>query len=256
MKKYHLGEIGFNKNGCEMVIVEYNASSCIVVEFQDERKTRVKTTYNSFKTGVVRNPYYPTVCGVGISGNKYPIVKDKRPTKEYNAWIRMLNRCFDVTVKRNQPSYANVTCCDEWLLFDNFYEWLHSQPNFEKWYYGKRWALDKDILIKGNKRYSQDTCCLVPQRVNCLFLKREAERGLYPIGVGKMKYGFKANCHNPFTGKDDDLGIFNTVGDAFNAYKMHKEDIIKRFAQIEYDCGNITRRCFKAMMEYEVEIDD
>ena len=35
-----------------------------------------------------------------------------------------------------------------------------------------------------------------------------------------------------------------------------KEDIIKQVAQKEYDENNITERCYKAMMNYKVEITD
>lgn len=252
----HLNEEKLNNQGSLMRIVEYIDNRNIVVEFQDDYKIRVKTSYGNYKLGSVRNPYAPTVCGVGISGNKYPIVENKRPTREYNAWLRMLNRCFDKTVKKSQPTYKDVSMCDEWLLFDNFYEWLHSQPNFDKWYNNKRWAIDKDILVKRNKLYSPETCCLVPQNVNCLFLKREAERGRYPIGVRYTSNGFLAKCHNPFTNKGEELGYCSTPEKAFYAYKEYKECIIKQVAQIEFNEGNITEACYKAMTNYEVEIDD
>jgi hypothetical protein len=142
------------------------------------------------------------------------------------------------------------------LSYENFYEWLHSQPNFDKWYNGKRWAVDKDIFVKRNKVYSPDTCCLVPQNVNCLFLKREAERGDYPIGVHYSENGFIARCRNPFENRAEELGLYSTPEKAFNAYKTYKEDIIKQVAQIEFDAGNITEECYLAMMSYEVEIDD
>ena len=43
---------------------------------------------------------------------------------------------------------------------------------------------------------------------------------------------------------------------AFNAYKIYKENIIKQVAEIEYLNGNITKRCYDAMLSYEVEITD
>ena len=36
----------------------------------------------------------------------------------------------------------------------------------------------------------------------------------------------------------------------------YKEKVIKRVAQEEYDAGNITKRCYESMMNYEVEITD
>ena len=253
----HLYEEKYNNQGCLMRIVEHNKSNDIIVEFQDEHRTKVKTTYGNFNLGSVRNPYAPTVHGVGMTGNKYPAKINGRNTKEYDTWASMLQRCFKTQLKEKQPTYENVICCDEWLYFEKFYEWLHSQDNFKKWHENKRWAIDKDILVKGNKVYSPDTCCLIPQNVNCLFLKREAERGKYPIGVRyKNNEGFIASCHNPFTNRNEIIGYYSTPNNAFNAYKTYKEDLIKQVAQIEYEQGNITKECYKAMMEYKVEIKD
>lgn len=255
IKTKHLYEENYNNQGCLMTIVECNGKN-IIVEFQDEYKYRVHSIYTNFKSGSIKNPYYPSVYGVGITGCKYPISIDCKLTIEYDAWKQMLRRCFSNKEKERIPAYKVVTCCDEWLLYENFYAWLHSQPNFDKWANSTRWALDKDILMKGNKTYSPDACCLIPQNVNCLFLKREAERGDYPIGVSYRNDGFVASCHDPFTNRREELGSYSTPTRAFQAYKEYKEDIIKKVAQIEYNKGNITKECYEAMLVYEVEIDD
>lgn len=241
-----------------MKIVEYSNNQNIIVEFQDEHKARVKTQYCNFSKGSVKNPYYPVIYGVGIVGNKYITVdENSKSTKEYAIWYHILQRCFDEKWKEKRPWYKDIKCCDEWLYYPNFYDWLHNQPNFDKWYEGKRWAIEKDILVKGNKVYSPDTCCLVPQNVNCLFLKREAERGKYPIGVRDTKDGFVAVCRNPFLDKSIEIGSYSTPEKAFYfGYKPYKEDIIKQVAKIEFESGNITEKCYNAMMNYKVEIDD
>lgn len=239
-----------------MRIVEYVDNRNIVVEFQDEYKTRTKTTYGNFKSGSVKNPYFPSVYGVGMTGTKYPRSVNCKDVKEYEAWKCILRRCYDSKTKNRQPTYNDVVCCKEWLNYENFYEWLHGQPNFKQWYDGKRWAIDKDIFTKKNKIYSPETCCLVPQNVNCLFLKREAQRGKYPIGVRYRNGEFVATCSNPFLNKAVELGTYSTPEKAFQVYKKYKEDIIKQVAEIEYKDGNITKQCYDAMMKYKVEIDD
>lgn len=253
----HLYEEKHNNQGSLMKIVECLENGKIIVEFQDDYKFKVGSLYGNFKSGSIKNPFHPSIYGVGITGNKYPRSINCKMTKEYDTWIHILQRCFDDRLKEKQPSYIDKECCDEWLYYPNFYEWLHSQPNFDKWYHGKRWAIDKDILVKRNKVYSPETCCLIPQNVNCLFLKREAERGNYPIGVRyKDGEGFIATCRNPFIDKAEDLGSYSTPERAFQAYKAYKEDIIKQVAEVEYKAGNITEECCQAMMTYEVEIED
>ena len=256
MNQERLGQEKLSNQGSLMKIIEYINSSDITVEFQDEYKAKVKSQYCNFQSGSIKNPYYPSVYGVGIIGNKYSVSVNCIPTKEYAMWMNMLKRCFYKKIKDKQPTYKKAICCNEWLLFDNFYAWLHNQENFEQWKSSNRYALEKDILVKNNKIYSPDTCCIVPQNVNCLFLKRKADRGDLPIGVRRNGKLFSACCHNPFTNKAERLGIYQTIDDAFQAYKRYKEYLIKKVAEIEYESGNITEECYRAMMEYQVEITD
>lgn len=251
-----LGEEQYNNQRCLMKIVVYNNNDDIVVEFQDEYKGKVHTSYQRFLSGDVRNPYYPNVYGLGITGNKYPLNANGKPTKEYYTWSNMMRRCYSREFKEKEPTYQEVICCNEWLLYENFYEWLHSQENFEKWLNGNKWAIDKDIIYKNNKIYSPETCCLVTKSINSLFTKRDNDRGDLPIGVSKCGEKFKSVCMNPITNNHDYLGLYPTPFKAFYAYKLHKEEIIKQIAQEEYDNGNITERCYQAMMNYEVEITD
>lgn len=258
--KERIGIEKLNKQGCLMKIVEYVSATDMVVEFQDEYKARVHTQWSNFIRKNVKNPYYPSVYNVAITGNKYPtwVSGKNEHTKEYQIWMNMLIRCYDKKIKERYPTYQDVTCCEEWLFFENFYEWLHSQENFDRWYENDGWHLDKDILIKGNKIYSPNTCCLVPYNVNKLFLKNDADRGDLPVGVNRdtKGYGYIARCMNPFTGERDYLGYRTSVLSAFQLYKSYKEDLIKKVAKLEYSKGNITKQCYDAMMCYEVEITD
>lgn len=250
-----LGEENVNHQGCLMKIVEYNRVDDILVEFQDEYKGVVHTQYKSFVRGNVKNPYYPMMLGVGMLGSKYPSKINDITTKEYQAWKGMIYRCFDTQTKNRNLAYMDAICCKEWLCFENFYEWLHSQENFDKWNDDK-WTIDKDILVKGNKIYSPETCCLVPNNVNALFINKSNYRGDLPIGVKRSHKSFIARCSNPITGNREYLGSYSTPSHAFLAYKKYKEDLIEQIAQIEYDKGNITKKCYNAMMGYEVEITD
>lgn len=256
VKLNRLGEV--RKMNCEdyAKIVEYNNARDIIVEFQDYYKTHIHTTYQNFLRGTIKNPYCPSVYGVGMIGTKYKICTNRIEIKEYITWYNMLKRCFDQGYKEKYPTYLNTICCNEWLCFENFYEWLHSQNNFNKWSNNKGWSLDKDIIIKGNKIYEDSACCLVPSSVNNLFTKSNAIRGDLPIGVSKYGNMFQASCLNQFTGKKEYLGMYNTVENAFIAYKEYKERLIKQVAELEYSNGNIVEKCYYAMMKYTVDIDD
>ena len=263
-KKNRLGQSRLNNQGVKMTVVDYIDCSHIFVMFDDGYNTIIPCRWDAFKDGLIKDPYYPSVVGVGIKGNKYPLTYGNGVcTKEYKLWYLMLLRCYGEKWRSVHPTYKDVTCCDEWLLFDNFYEWLHSQENFKKWLNGGKWSLDKDILIKGNKIYSPETCCLVPEHVNLLFIKNDADRGNLPIGVSysnkKKRYIAK---HIYKKSQIDNKCVYTnyyypTPEDAFYlGYKPAKEKYIKQIAQEEFDKGNITEKCYNAMINYEVEITD
>lgn len=246
-----------NKNNCVMKIIDYKNRNDVIVEFQDQYKAKVHTALSNIRIGNVKNPYYPSVFGVGIIGNKYPTsCNDGKPAKEYIMWKAILNRCFYKQLNNTQ-CYNNCQICDEWLLYEKFYEWVHMQENFEQLYnLGIRFDVEKDILIKNNNLYSHETCCLVPHNVNALFVKQQFHRGEYPIGVCYDQEFNKYAAYLCIYGKQRRIGRFDSVESAFNNYKINKEALIKKIAQEEYDKGSITKRCYDAMMNYEVEITD
>ena len=169
-------------------------------------------------------------------------------TKAYIHWRNMLARCFDEKYKKVSPTYTNCSCCEEWLLFSNFKRWYESfnYPDYH---------LDKDILVKNNKVYSPETCCLVPPEINTLFTKRQNDRGKQPIGVCYIKRSgkYSATIHKM---RNVHLGFFDTPEEAFQAYKSAKEQYVKELATQYFQEGKITQRVYQALMEYQVEITD
>lgn len=156
-------------------------------------------------------------------------------------------------LKTVHPTYKGCTVCDEWHNFQVFAKW------YDENYYlldDQRTELDKDILIKGNKTYSPETCVFVPQRINGLFTKREKDRGNLPIGVSlHKKYNKYYSRYNNGLGKTIHLVSYNTPEEVFYlGYKPHKEQLIKEIAD-EYK-GKIPQKLYEAMYKYEVEITD
>ena len=119
-------------------------------------------------------------------------------------------------------------------------------------------CLDKDILCKGNKVYSRDTCIFVPERINLLFVKHDNARGNNPIGVEDLPSGnYQVRC-NDVNGERICLGTYSTKEEAFRVYKEYKQKAIKKVID-SYE-GKIPEpyysRLREAMYNYEVEIDD
>ena len=195
------------------------------------------------------------VRGIGVRGTLYPTKAHGKTLKEYSLWTDMLLRCTNkVLLKR--PTYEGTACSESFKSYTFFYEWCNQQKGFnEKDKNGRKWNLDKDILVKGNKLYSEDTCVFVPHRINSLLIKRDACRGEWPVGVyWQEKSGkFRARCGG-WHGKLKHLGSFNTPQEAFLAYKTFKEALIKEVAN-EYK-EQLDYRVYEALMNYEVNEND
>ena len=167
----------------------------------------------------------------------------------------MLQRCYSDAYKKKYQTYEGCEVSDNFKSFEYFYEWCHSQIGFDNDGNGNPFQLDKDLLVKGNKVYSEDSCVFLPQEINSLLVKSTASRGEYLIGVclHKRDKVFMATVSKN-KGKQEFLGYFNTELEAFNAYKHAKESFVKE--QAEKWKGKIDDRAYEALMNYEVSIDD
>jgi len=196
----------------------------------------------SFKRGLV--------CGVGVNDWVGKVSVDGKLIREYKLWSGMLERCFDEKYKQKKPTYKDVTCSKEWLSMTTFIEDVSQMRGYGL----SGWALDKDILQKGNKLYSKDTCCFVPHEVNNLLIKSDKARGEYPVGVYFHKASGKFMAYIRVNGKRKHLGCFTTPEEAFFAYKAAKEAHIKVVAEKWKHL--LDERVYLALMTYEVAADD
>jgi hypothetical protein len=194
------------------------------------------------------------VCGVGIyTKGEYRATRDGKPTRVYDVWKHMLQRCYSPKYQAKRPTYVGCTVCGEWIYFQTFASWYFANY-YEIPLLGTP-QIDKDILSKGNKIYSPETCVLVPSVINSLFIKSNAIRGKYPIGVSYNKKAKKYEVTISYgDGIRHHLGYFDTVEEAFEAYKAAKEAFIKKTAETYKSM--IPSNLYEAMMNYEVEITD
>jgi hypothetical protein len=153
--------------------------------------------------------------------------------------------------------YGNWLTPDEWKDFSVFKEW------YDENYYtvdGYKIHLDKDILVKGNKVYSPSTCVFVPDVINTLIIKKDCNRGKYPVGVfyHKRDCKYRSQCSDSdiVTKKriNKHIGNFDSPEEAFYAYKKFKENRIKQVAYFFKD--KIPSVLYNALIEYTVDIDD
>lgn len=167
----------------------------------------------------------------------------------YSKWNNMFIRCYNTKYKRKTPTYEGCEVCEEWRNFDNFLEWFNDPANG----YREGYQLDKDLLVQGNKVYSPETCCFIPQTINAMMTRSQKIRGkVKSIGVTLRGGKYVARCN--FGHKEAKVvGIFDNEQDAFNAYKKAKEGHIKQVAKELFSKGEITENVYKALLNYDVK---
>ena len=260
IKINHVGEINTNTHGTKMKIVRYGSNEDIDIEFLDEfHYIKEHQAYSNFKSGGVKNPYDRDLYNVGYFGvGNYSSRDNGKMAFAYKTWTGMIERCYSNKYVEKRRTYLDCYVCEEWHNYQNFKKWFDKNI-IELKDKNERVCLDKDILVKGNKVYSPETCCFVPNEINVLFTKTNKNRGLYPIGVyyKKKLRKYVSQCSEKI-GKEKKtqiyLGAFATPEEAFQAYKKHKEQYIKKVAD-KYK-GQIKDNVYEALYKWEVEIDD
>lgn len=193
-------------------------------------KEEVDLEFPMIPTNYTRNKL---VCGVGVNNAWYKIYTAKGDKKlmcpYYSKWRGMLERCYSLSYKSKNPTYKNVTACEEWHTFSNFRKWMVLQD-----WEGKH--LDKDIVCPNNKVYSPETCMFVTRDVNMLLLDRGAAKGQYKRGVyyNKQQSTFFAMCCTQ-KGKRKYLGRYPTEALAYEAYVHYKHNLILEVAAEQED---------------------
>lgn len=126
----------------------------------------VETNRESLRTGRMKNPFKPSLYGVGYSGVGEYNIKNSR--KEYRLWYGIFVRVYSKG-KDEKNCYYGCTINERWHNFQNFCEDVRQLENYEKWKKSStksEYALDKDIRVKGNREYSKDKCMFVLTSIN------------------------------------------------------------------------------------------
>lgn len=137
--------------------------------------------------------------------------------KAYACWRAMIRRATSEEYKDRKGSYRNCAVDHEWLVFSNFLKFFNEN-------YIEGYQLDKDILVKGNKRYSADVCCFVPAELNGLVVNLNG-KGVY---FDKSKNRYKATIS--IRNKQKTIASCMTEEEAIVKYRCAKKKYISEMA--------------------------
>lgn len=172
-----------------------------------------------------------------INDSNYVVKPQKNLVRDYCPfyvkWTAMKRRVCAVEYKTKHPTYEQATCCEEWLRFSKFKSWMEKQS----W---EGMELDKDIIVPGNKLYSPETCCFIPQKLNFLFrdFSRNVANFGAPMGVtyatdtpesiNKKRWKAQVSSVNK---PQTYLGVFDTKGQAHKVWQAAKADALDEAVQ-------------------------
>ena len=216
-----------------------------------DTNTEVWVSADQVDSGTVLDRYFPTVCGVGYLGDYSTLDEYGNTTKEYTAWRCMLERCYG---NKELEAYKYCIVSEEFHNASYFKDWYNKQVGAHR----EDFHLDKDILSGDCKVYAEDTCVLVPQEVNSLFVKHNNKKVKSNLPTG-VRYNPK-HTSRPFTamysghGGEKHMSYHDNEWSAFLAYKQAKESRAKELA--EKWRGQIDNRVYEKLINYKVLLTD
>lgn len=250
-QKYgHLGElVVVKKNGKSRTCIKMSCENC-KVDFY--RHVSAYKRDKNFCSGKCSGNYYKTNA---TPIEEYILDSDgvRKPRincKSFSQWNDMIRRATNEDFKNRSLTYKDCSISENFKDFNYFHDWCLQQVGYNE----NGYELDKDVLIKGNKKYSENSCCFVPKEINMQFVKSDTIRGDYPIGVTKVKSTGKYITQVKRKRLGKYYSISGTIEEAFIKYKKAKEDYIKYLADVYKD--NLDEKVYNALYAYEVEITD
>lgn len=169
--------------------------------------------------------------------------KDEYPMY-YSRWRGLFDRCHGKNrLKLKNISYRSCSICKEWHNFQNFAKWCNDNNLCNGM------CVDKDILIKGNKIYSPDTCIVIPDEINSRTnYNTPIRKSLMGTEKIALKNGYKYIAKFQRDGKKIESKRFETELEAHKFWatskKQHLMDVTEPFRYA------MTDKAYKAVCDF------
>lgn len=176
LNDFHIGDIYKSRSHGDMEVISNENSRNVGVRFLNTGNTVYGLQRGNVKRGRVKDVFAPTIEGVGYLGTDRKV----HHLPAYHCWKHMIVRCYSNNYHSTRGTYHDCSVDEPWKNF----------TIFEKWYednYIEGYHLDKDLLVQGNRKYSESTCCFIPPYLNSLIVEREGDSHGCQVGVTRRK---------------------------------------------------------------------
>lgn len=207
----------------------------------------------------IRSDYRERLPSTSVDGKYNKVYKGSGgknlQTKEGCLHTNMCSRVKSQHTGKGDLCYTGVSLSDNFKDYNYFVEWCRQQTGFHT----KGWVLDKDILSKEDKIYSEDTCVFIPIVINSFltFRRRKSKSGYAGVSWQKSytKSGGKyiVSCAQ-LDGKNKTLGRTDCPKEGYQLYRKEKVRLAKVLAA-SYK-GLVDHRVYEYLDNFEEYIDD
>jgi len=146
----------------------------------------------NLNNGTFKTPLCRTVYGIGYFGHGKYLCRDSSGvmTASYMTWANMLRRCYKEYASDPSCRTYSAEVASEWHNYQNFAEWYCTAiEKFEEFSIAPK--LDKDLFSMGARGnlYSPDTCCILPNIINCALVElRDTNKNRHGVSIKRGKF--------------------------------------------------------------------
>lgn len=233
-----IGKIFSNSLGLEFEVIDLENYYNVTVRFKESGFV-TNARLDHVKRGAIRDRFHRENFGVGYLGSMEGVVDCKRLRSK---WGGMLNRCYNPKYHERKPTYRDCKASESFQNFTNFYHWAKGQVGFNI----PNWELDKDILVRGNKTYSEETCVFVPREINTVIFNSDGKFSGVRYDKNSKKWQVRVNK----LGVCLSFGYYADKDVAMGLYSSEKKKVILEVA--EKWKGLIDDRAYNSLINLKI----
>tara|TARA_B100001105_G_scaffold148940_1_gene119429 strand:- start:1917 stop:2660 length:744 start_codon:yes stop_codon:yes gene_type:complete len=221
LEDFKVGNVYESRKFGPMEVTYLNGSRDVGITFLNTGTIVDNLQKGNVIRGAVKDFGCATVEGVGYLGTNRKVTS----LPAYHCWKHMLVRCYSENYHSTRGTYRDCSVEKSWHNFTTFEVWF--DKNYVEGYH-----LDKDLLEQGNRVYSKDTCCFIPDYLNSLIVEREIVVDGCEVGVSKRRKKGSTEYNGLYNIQisGNYLGRTGNLEDANSRYKEFKSLLFEEAA--------------------------